>query len=567
VTRRPRLPASARTALTFAIVGFVFALPLRELFRHQGPPMEEGFMLAFPDQVLDGQLPNRDFLHLYGPGSLWVLAGAFRAFGASLATERVVGLIQLLGIVATVTTLALAWGRRVALTAGLLCAIVVIPPVGLAALAWNGGIALTLGGVAVGLGARRRGDHAGRLLVGGALAGLGLLFRPDLALAVALGFGGLALGLGRRGKVRLLTGTAIGAAPILVHVALVGPATAIQGMVIDPVFKLRGGRSLPLPPSWDTLDGALQKGGRFLHPGWSLPAPAEPNQIFIWFFLLLGSVLTVAAVGVWGYRRDAVVFRHRVLLVVGLFGLGMLPQALQRPDSTHLAWVSCVPLAFLPVALRELHLLRRSPREHTSTARPSREVALRPGGDRLGRAGAFLPGAAVLLLVVLSVPYFTARPWLDYTRQSVLGRGVARWSVDNDGRNFWLSVKSVQEEVQRMLDDVGRMARPGDRVIVGPTDLRKTPYSDAYLYFLLPDLVPGTRYIEMDPGVANADDSGLDAEVAATDWLIQSNVWNPWSEPNQSRRFGSAEPNRVVRDRFCVVRDYGRWYRLLRQCR
>ena len=28
-------------------------------------------------EVLRGQIPNRDFLHLYGPGSLWVLAGIF----------------------------------------------------------------------------------------------------------------------------------------------------------------------------------------------------------------------------------------------------------------------------------------------------------------------------------------------------------------------------------------------------------------------------------------------------------------------------------------------------------
>ncbi len=29
-----------------------------------------------------------------------------------------------------------------------------------------------------------------------------------------------------------------------------------------------------------------------------------------------------------------------VLLAAGIFGLGILPQALQRPDSTHLAWVA-----------------------------------------------------------------------------------------------------------------------------------------------------------------------------------------------------------------------------------
>ena len=56
-------------------------------------------MLVFPELVLHGAIPNRDFLHLYGPGSLWALAGAFKVFGVSLLTERLFGLGQQLAIV------------------------------------------------------------------------------------------------------------------------------------------------------------------------------------------------------------------------------------------------------------------------------------------------------------------------------------------------------------------------------------------------------------------------------------------------------------------------------------
>ena len=49
-------------------------------------------MLVFPERVLQGDIPNKDFLHLYGPGSLWALAGAFKVFGVSLLTERFFGL-------------------------------------------------------------------------------------------------------------------------------------------------------------------------------------------------------------------------------------------------------------------------------------------------------------------------------------------------------------------------------------------------------------------------------------------------------------------------------------------
>ena len=78
--------------LSLGIVTLVFALPLRGLMRAPGPPMEEGFMLVFPEQVLKGAIANKDFLHLYGPGSLWVLAGIFKVFGVSLWSQRVFGL-------------------------------------------------------------------------------------------------------------------------------------------------------------------------------------------------------------------------------------------------------------------------------------------------------------------------------------------------------------------------------------------------------------------------------------------------------------------------------------------
>ena len=53
--------------------------------------MDEGSVVAYSDRVLDGAVPHRDFLTFYGPGNLWMVAGAFAVFGASVATERGVG--------------------------------------------------------------------------------------------------------------------------------------------------------------------------------------------------------------------------------------------------------------------------------------------------------------------------------------------------------------------------------------------------------------------------------------------------------------------------------------------
>src|SRR5690349_18135353 len=95
-------------------VGLVTLPPLYGLWRSQGTPMEEGFMLTFPEMVLEGRVPNRDFLHLYGPGSLWVLAAVFAVLGDSLAAERVVGYVQHLGVAFGVYRLLRPWGPWVA---------------------------------------------------------------------------------------------------------------------------------------------------------------------------------------------------------------------------------------------------------------------------------------------------------------------------------------------------------------------------------------------------------------------------------------------------------------------
>ena len=101
------------------------------------------------------------------------------------------------------------------------------------------------------------------------------------------------------------------------------------------------------------------------------------------------------------------------------------------------------------------------------------------------------------------------------------------------------------------------MAEPGDSLFVGTGDLRKTPYSDAFFYYLFPKLAVGTYYIEMDPGMANRPDSGLAHEVATSDYLILSDVWTNWVEPNTSRKFGPNTPNEEVAKHFCLVGAYG----------
>ncbi len=530
--KRDRYDALAITALCVAL-----ALPLRGLLRYQGPTMEEGFMLAFPEMVLKGLVPNRDFLHLYGPGSLWVLAGSFRIGGVNLATERLVGFAQHCGIVFGLFALTRRFGRGVAVVVALTALFINIAPTGLTALAWNGAVAFGLWALWFLLRARDSTDdaHIDRMLViGGLCASMALLYRPDLILAIALGVVAALWGIPRARLRWFAAGLGLAVVGFVVHAAMAGPGNAFTGMFIDPVFRLRDGRSLPMPPAWGHLSGYLQKAAALRTLGWPFPQMTLSHQLVIWFYATILGAVAVAAYGVRSLRLAPDDGHNRTLATVGLFGLGMCAQALQRVDQAHLSWVSCVTLAIVPAAVA--HALR-------------------------GRAlptGVRTLSAAACSVVVLGViaPQFTVRGYVDVTSQS-FGYNTFGASVHRNGRNFYLASTDIAADVQALISDFDRLdPQAGQRLFVGPVDLRHTPYNDAFLYYLYPELTPATYYVEMDPFDSN-EGSRLADDVASADWLILSNVWNDWKEPNASSLLGSDAPNEVVRKQFCKVGEWG----------
>lgn len=520
-----------------SLIAAVCLLPLWGLWLAAGPPMEEGFMLVFPERVLAGDVPNRDFLHLYGPLSLWVLAAVFWVFGVSLGVQRAVGFLQHLGVAFGVYVLLRPWGPWVAGGGGMIAALVVLTPSGLSALAWIGAVALGLWFVHAGLTAVEAPPESARrnrfLVAAGLLAGAALLYRLDLVLAV--GGAGLVLlaALDRPGRLRLLLWSAIGSSPYLVHLATAGVGNVIHGMLIEPVFDLRPGRRLPIPPSWHDYDGFLQRAGLLDEPPWPLPTLRGPVQLNLWLLALVAATALLVWMGVRCLRRG-----DRRLLAIALFCAGLLPQALQRADSTHLAWVSCVTFAVLPAALVEL----------------GRTWSLRVPRVSAPRALAALAVPVLVTLVLL--PDFTWRAYADAVGQTFGHRRTAG-VMEHQGREFRYARADAVDAVNAMLPRVEEIAAPGDRLLVGPGDLRKTPYSEAFLYYLLPHLPPATHYIEMDPGVANAPGSGLADELRSSDVVILSSIRDDWNEPNDSLLFGPDEPNQVLEEQFCLVESYG----------
>lgn len=542
------LSARQRDLIALACIALVLLIPVPGLLRYQGPPMEEGFMLAFPEQILQGRLPHRDFLHLYGPGSLYVLAGIYKVFGVDLTVERAVGLLQHAAVAFGMFALLRPFGRRIATVSAMVTILVLIGPGGLSAMAWNGALGLGICALAVATaGARRDDDRSARrlLAVAGVLGGAALLYRPDMVLAVGLGLGAVWWQLDRPRRRPLMWGLVLTCLLYVPHLLLSGVGASVQGMFLEPVFELRDGRALPVPPSWNAIDGFLQRAGTFRPEGWALPMPAISHQIHLWFWLVpLSIALNLFAA--WRLRRRAPdSATAQVLWPAALFGAALLPQAMQRPDTTHLAWVTGITFALMVPAISSL------------------VAELRPRAPRWSGLAAACATLAVIFVVV--IPFYPARTYVDLTMLS-LGRDEFGTPISHAGRTFYFGDPVGAAEAQRVVHRLAEESRPGESLIAGPVDLSRTNYNDSFFYYLFPELVPGTRYIEMDPGIANTDDSGLADELRANDWLILSRSSDLWNEPNSSVERGSEEPNQVVEDLYCMVTDAGS-FQLLRRCR
>jgi hypothetical protein len=545
--------AHRRTAATWWIVVAVaivaYLLPLRALLHASGASMEEGFMLVFPDRVLHGAVPNKDFLYLYGPGSLWSLAAVYKVFGTHLLVERMAGLVQLVGLAVAAGLLVRWWGRAVAVAAVLLNVVFVMPSLQLIAIPWTGGAALALGALVALVQARHdsgagAAPAAGRWAVtGGVLAGVAMLFRIDLGLALVLGGGAAIWGLSRPVVKRAAIGTAIGLAPYLVHMAMAGPANVARGMVIDPIFHLRAARHLPVPPDPDRLVGVARVIA-VVDRWWPLPRFTPAAQLFVWFLLLAALTVALVVFALWRVRRDPHAFRPRVLLAGALFGVGMFPQAIQRADSAHLAWVSGTVVVLLPAALTEL----------ITAARPTWRT-------RWVGAGA---GVAVIVAISLLFPTYTTRRYVGAVQDSVhLPKTIA---ITSEGRTWYVGDTALARSIESLLQAVERDVAPGSRIIVGNTDMRRVPYNDTFLYYLLPRYVPGTASMEFEPGLTNRAGTTLTGEMERADAFIASDRWLTWDEPNDSMEPGDPGPAAVLHRDFCRKGDFGNGFELFLRC-
>ena len=127
-----------------------------------------------------------------------------------------------------------------------------------------------------------------------------------------------------------------------------------------------------------------------------------------------------------------------MLIGGGLFSLGLLPQALQRPDSTHLSWVTCVSFPLLILAAIEV-MRNRRPR---STVR-----------QRV-TAGA----AAAVALTFVVAPLFTFRYYLLHVRVGA-GNVQTPFPVSCHGRRFYLGDYGPYLASREVIADLDQLSK------------------------------------------------------------------------------------------------------------
>jgi hypothetical protein len=511
-TERSRSRWPDLVVLTALLVGT--AVVMSGGFRAPGSEFDEGIAVTFPDRIVHGDVPYRDFESFYGPGNTYLTAFVFKIFGSSLGAERGIGFAVALLIVLALFLL----GRRFGLVAGAgsgLIAALVVAWIVVAKAAYEAQalalFALVATAEAGRVGPRKRWLYA----VGGLLGGAAMLFRLELAPAVLLSAVPLLVrGDWRGNSVRYICGFASMLLPYAAVAAIVG-----GGKLHRNFTDLRAtGRDRRLP-----LPGLGSPDGRLL------------------VVAVLATVI-VLSIAVWHLRASRRIADSSLLLSGGILAALTLPVAFWRLDAGHVIAGSLVPLSFLPMATASVGW-------SSSWARKRQP---------------WLVGGITALLVLLLLATHEIRGGIHRNLQLLQGKNRGH-TISYGGRSFIIESARAARDLQEVVDVTGARAKPGDTLFVGPSDLRRTNQNDVFVYYLLPGLRPASFNVELDPP-ASEPGSSLPSELERADYLILTSRWNVWKEENGSRRYGSDAANRVVHDHFCVV-DHAGTYRLLRRCR
>jgi hypothetical protein len=502
------------TLATAIVLALLLTLLSRRGFHVEGAAMDEGVLLVYPERIAKSKLPYRDFETFYPPGNLWLLGSVYRVFGNTVTAERTVGFLYRLALVLGLFLLARKRDFVLGIFSALLSILILAAMGNSVAFASWAAPALAIWSFLVSDRALRddpvRAKPALLLnFLAGFLAGAMLLFRLDLAPPMFAAGLALLFAMNPRQRWCYIAGAIVPLLPLLWLACVCGLQPLADNLFIYPVLHSNAGRRLPLE-----------------------------GPYFSYLVLSLGAAVVAVVASVFLVRHEKGVGAARVMLAVSLFTLGTSPQALQRIDEGHVGSLACIALPWCIVAI--------------SAALP----AFKPNwAPRLISTTVF---ALIVMLLALAWPKTFTEIFL--AAKLSLHRHLP---LSDEARVRTRQFPLLEENamaVERVCRRILSLGKPGQRLFVGPGDLRRTNYNDTYIYYLLPDFPPATYFLEMNPLSANRPNSRLAADLATADWVILDAAINFASEPNASRQLGPEEPMHVLERDFVFLAQEGKFF-------
>src|SRR5262249_37665865 len=332
-----------------------------------------------------------------------------------------------------------------------------------------------------------------RTFAAGLLAGIALIARCNFGLALIATLSPLFLAMERARKIGFLIGGVLGISPLIWMTFAVGLPQIIHSLFIFPVLQLNPGRHLPISQS-------------------------KGEMIVLLSFQIIASLTNIAA-AITELREPITRLRGRLLLGAGLFGLALIHYALQRFDSGHAVNAALVAISFLPLSI--FVLVSKMAKKAPSPVKLAVAILVPIVGMHF-----FLPTftryfyRGLRVMAGISPARQAAKPGEE------LEPGDKGIFIVHNGRPFAFGFPYATDDADRLLTELERVSVPGQRLFVGPGDLRLTNYCDTYIYYLEPQLRPATYFLEMNPGSANAPHSRLASDVANADWVVLNRRWD-----------------------------------------
>jgi hypothetical protein len=306
------------------IVSALLLVGLAGSWRAPGVTIDEGIVLEYPELILHGEVPFRDFQSSYGPGAYLPLAAAYQVLGPSVTVERAVGVAYRLALVLAIFALLWPLGAALALAGGSLAALAILPigsPAAPVAYGWYFALACVLWGLWCARAAMTgRPKIAAALWAGsGLLVGLAASARPDLGVAALVSSAILVLSAGAIARLGFTIGLAVGVSPLVWNLLAAG---------------------------WSQFwsYGVAAR----LH---QLPESGYPFPMGAGFLLALdAATLLVVFTAIRERRRLGANPMTRCGLALAVLCVLILPQVFQRSDGGHFAFVAPLSFGLLPWA-------------------------------------------------------------------------------------------------------------------------------------------------------------------------------------------------------------------------